>query len=117
MQRLQALCVDCHSEKTLRESAQPTSLKSRVCPGVMEAYHVALRAQEPHRGVAPDAELPDLLGRDAQAPPVVAEHGVEVRTDLLEAKLQQLRKLPGHAERLVHEGTGQSSKECLLIHP
>ena len=52
-------------------------------------------------------ELPDLLGRDAQAPPVVAEHGVEVRADLLEAKLQQLRKLPGHAERLVHEGTGQ----------
>ena len=35
--RLQALCVDCHSEKTLRESAQPTSLESRVCPGVMEA--------------------------------------------------------------------------------
>ena len=25
------------SEKTLRESAQPTSLESRVCPGVMEA--------------------------------------------------------------------------------
>ena len=38
VQRLQALCVDCHSEKTLRESAQPTSLESRVCPGVMEAY-------------------------------------------------------------------------------
>ena len=27
---------DCHSEKTLRESAQPTSLESRVAPGVME---------------------------------------------------------------------------------
>ena len=38
VQRLQALCVDCHSEKTLRESAQPTSVESRVCPGVMEAY-------------------------------------------------------------------------------
>ena len=35
VQRLQALCVDCHSEKTLRESAR---LESRVCPGVMEAY-------------------------------------------------------------------------------
>ena len=33
-----ARCVDCHSEKTLRESAQPTSLESRVCPAVMEAY-------------------------------------------------------------------------------
>ena len=32
----QALCGDCHSEKTLRESAQPTSLESRVAPGVME---------------------------------------------------------------------------------
>ena len=32
------LCVDCRSEKTLRESAQPASLESRVCPGVMEAY-------------------------------------------------------------------------------
>ena len=29
---------DCHSEKTLRESAQPTSLESRVAPGVMEQY-------------------------------------------------------------------------------
>ena len=28
--------VRCHSEKTLRESAQPTSLESRVAPGVME---------------------------------------------------------------------------------
>ena len=35
VQTLQALC-DCHSEKTLRESAQPTSLESRVAPGVME---------------------------------------------------------------------------------
>ena len=35
-QILQALCGDCHSEKTLRESAQPTSLESRVAPGVME---------------------------------------------------------------------------------
>ena len=35
-QTLQALCGDCHSEKTLRESAQPTSLESRVAPGVME---------------------------------------------------------------------------------
>ena len=34
VQRLQALCVDCHSKKTLRESAQPTSLEIRVCPGV-----------------------------------------------------------------------------------
>ena len=32
VQTLQALCGDCHSEKTLRESAQPTSLE----PGVME---------------------------------------------------------------------------------
>ena len=38
VQRLQALCVDCHSEKTLRKSAQPTSLESRVCSRVMEAY-------------------------------------------------------------------------------
>ena len=29
VQTLQALCGDCHSEKTLRESAQPTSLESR----------------------------------------------------------------------------------------
>ena len=36
VQTLQALCGDCHSEKTLRESAQPTSLESRVAPGVME---------------------------------------------------------------------------------
>ena len=36
LQTLQALCGDCHSEKTLRESAQPTSLESRVAPGVME---------------------------------------------------------------------------------
>ena len=36
MQILQALCGDCRSEKTLRESAQPTSLESRVAPGVME---------------------------------------------------------------------------------
>ena len=36
MQTLQALCSDCHSKKTLRESAQPTSLESRVAPGVME---------------------------------------------------------------------------------
>ena len=34
VQILQALCG--HSEKTLRESAQPTSLGSRVAPGVME---------------------------------------------------------------------------------
>ena len=38
VQTLQALCGDCHSEKTLRESAQPTSLESRVAPGVMEQY-------------------------------------------------------------------------------
>ena len=36
VQILQALCGDCHSEKTLRKSAQPTSLESRVAPGVME---------------------------------------------------------------------------------
>ena len=30
VQILQALCGDCRSEKTLRESAQPTSLESRV---------------------------------------------------------------------------------------
>ena len=36
VQTLQALRGDCHSEKTLRESAQPTSLESRVAPGVME---------------------------------------------------------------------------------
>ena len=36
VQTLQALCGDCHSEKTLRESAQPTSLESRVASGVME---------------------------------------------------------------------------------
>ena len=36
VQTLQALCGDCHSEKTLRESAQSTSLESRVAPGVME---------------------------------------------------------------------------------
>ena len=36
VQTLQALCSDCHSEKTLRESAQPTSLESRVAPGVVE---------------------------------------------------------------------------------
>ena len=36
VQTLQALCGDCHSEKTLRERAQPTSLESRVAPGVME---------------------------------------------------------------------------------
>ena len=30
------LCRRCHSEKTLRESAQPTSLESRVAPEVME---------------------------------------------------------------------------------
>ena len=35
-QILQALRGDCHSKKTLRESAQPTSLESRVAPGVME---------------------------------------------------------------------------------
>ena len=37
-QRLQALCIDCHSEKTLRESAQPTSIESRLTPGAMEHY-------------------------------------------------------------------------------
>ena len=36
VQTLQALCGDCRSKKTLRESAQPTSLESRVAPGVME---------------------------------------------------------------------------------
>ena len=36
-QTLQALCGDCHSEKTLRESAQPTSLESRVAPGGFQA--------------------------------------------------------------------------------
>ena len=36
VQTLQALCGDCHSKKTLRESAQPTSLESRVASGVME---------------------------------------------------------------------------------
>ena len=36
VQILQALCGDCHSEKTLRESVQPTSLESRVAPSVME---------------------------------------------------------------------------------
>ena len=30
VQTLQALCGDCHSKKTLRESAQPT--RSRVAP-------------------------------------------------------------------------------------
>ena len=38
VQTLQALCGDCHSEKTLRESAQPTSLERRVAPGVMEQH-------------------------------------------------------------------------------
>ena len=32
VQTLQALCGDCHSKSTLRESAQPTSLESRVPP-------------------------------------------------------------------------------------
>lgn len=37
-QRLQALCIDCHSEKTPRESAQPTSIKSRLTPRAMQHY-------------------------------------------------------------------------------
>ena len=65
------------------------------------------RAQHAHRGVAPHAELSHLLGGDAEAPPVVAQHGVEVGAHLLHAQLQQLGQLPGHAERLVLKGALQ----------
>ena len=37
-QTLQALCGDCHSEKTLRESAQPTNLESRVAQEASNGY-------------------------------------------------------------------------------
>ena len=74
---------------------------------VVAVHQVALRAQHAHGGVAPHAELSHLLGGDAEAPPVVAQHGVEVGAHLLHAQLQQLGQLPGHAERLVLEGARQ----------
>ena len=74
---------------------------------IVAVHQVALRAQHAHRRVAPHAELSHLLGGDAEAPPVVAQHGVEVRAHLLHAQLQQLGQLPGHAERLVLEGARQ----------
>ena len=46
-------------------------------------------------------------GGDPEAPPVVAQHGVEVGAHLLHAQLQQLGQLSGHAERLVLEGARQ----------
>ena len=62
VQTLQALCGDCHSEKTLRESAQPTSLESRVAPGVME-YVRSPRAGVQRLGAA------SMLGRWRSAKP------------------------------------------------
>ena len=61
----------------------------------------------PAHRLAPHAELSHLLGGDAKASPVVAQHGVEVRAHLLHAQLQQLGQLPGHAERLVLKGALQ----------
>ena len=74
---------------------------------VVAVHQVALRAQHAHRRVAPHAELSHLLGGDAEAPPVVAQHGVKVGAHLLHTQLQQLGQLPGHAERLVLKGALQ----------
>ena len=74
---------------------------------VVAVHQVALRAQHAHRRVAPHAELSHLLGGDAEAPPVVEQHGVKVGAHLLHTQLQQLGQLPGHAERLVLEGARQ----------
>ena len=60
--------------RTLRE--QPTSLESRVAP----SQHAHRRTR---RTLAPSWQ-------DAKAPPVVAQHGVEVRAHPLHAQLQQL---------------------------
>ena len=40
-QVLQALCLECHRNKTLLQTIQPTSLESRFNPRACEAYHGA----------------------------------------------------------------------------
>ena len=64
VQTLQALCGDCHSEKTLRESAQPTSLEPRG------ARH--------HGAVRPEPQAPLVFEAQACAASRKKDVGVDV---------------------------------------
>ena len=52
VQTLQALCGDCHSEKTLRESAEPRGADVRKGRGALQAQRAG--GVEPVDGVLPD---------------------------------------------------------------
>ena len=67
------------------------------------------RQSTKNMGVAPDAEGPDLCGRDPPLPPVAGTDGIEVLQDVLQGELQELCQLPRHAEhvRALLEGAGQ----------
>ena len=61
---------------------------------LVRVQELPLAVHEEHRRAPPDAELADLLGRDA---PLLAD-GVEVGEHLFHGQPQQLRQLPGRAE-------------------
>ena len=60
---------------------------------------LAAAADEEHGSAALGAELPDLQRGGAPLLPALVADGVEVTQDLGQGELQQLRQLPGHAER------------------
>ena len=76
---------------------------------LVRVQELPLAVHEEHRRAPPDAELADLLGRDAPLLPAAVADGVEVGEHLLQRQPQQLRQLPGRAELVVPllEGRGQ----------
>ena len=67
-QTLQALCGDCHSERTLRESAQPISPRSHGVQAVPQGRSVRWRGRGP-------GLCGGLLRREAVLPEFVAVRG------------------------------------------
>ena len=76
---------------------------------LVRVQELPLAVHEEHRRAPPDAELADLLGRDAPLLPAAVADGVEVGEHLFQGQPQQLRQLPGRAELVVTplEGRGQ----------
>ena len=78
-----------------REGHGPLLLDRRL----VLVQQAALAVHVEHRGLAPEAEFPDLSGGDALLPPrFFGADCVEVRKHLLQRQPHQLRELPRDAE-------------------
>ena len=111
-QTLQALCGDCHSKKTLRESVQPTSLESRVAPGMtplspstsrcapaaaLQAAPQAVAVRLPHTHTVQQHAAPLFLGPEPRGSAPVPELAGELQFRAVTPELASAQLWPAGA--------------------